>query len=81
MGEKKSGMFKYMKYSTVGIELSLSIIVGGGIGYWLDQQLGTEPWLLIFWLTCGMIAGFRSLYKTTKRIMKEINEDEDQGSD
>ena len=81
MAEKKSGMFKYMKYSTIGIELALSIIVGGGIGYWLDRQLGTEPWLLIFWLMCGMIAGFRALYKTTKRIMKEINENEDQGSD
>ena len=81
MGEKRSGIFKYMKYSTVGIELSLSIIIGGGIGYWLDQELGTEPGLLIFWLSCGMIAGFRSLYRTTKRIMKEIDENEDHGSD
>jgi ATP synthase protein I len=81
MAENKSGMMKYMKYSTIGIELSLSIIVGGGIGYWLDSALGTEPWMLIFWLMCGMIAGFRSLYNTTKRIMKEINENEDQGSD
>ena len=80
MAENRSGMMKYMKYSTIGIELSLSIIVGGGIGYWLDSWLGTEPWMLIFWLMCGTIAGFRSLYKATKRIMKEINENEDQGS-
>ncbi|MBU2647636.1 AtpZ/AtpI family protein [bacterium] len=81
MGQKKSGMFKYMKYSVIGIEMAMSVVVGAAIGYWLDQWLGTEPWMLVFWLICGVIAGFRSLYKTAKRIMKEMAEDDDQGSD
>ncbi|MFH2129826.1 MAG: AtpZ/AtpI family protein [bacterium] len=77
MGEKKRGMFKYMKYSVIGIEMAMSVVVGAAIGYWLDQWLGTEPWMLVFWLICGVIAGFRSLYKTAKRIMKEMAEDDD----
>lgn len=81
MADEKSGMFKYMKYSLVGIELALSIIVGGAIGYGLDYWLGTNPWMTIFWLICGIIAGFRSLYRTSKNIMSEMERDGDQGSD
>lgn len=78
---EKSGMMRYMKYSVIGFELAGSIIVGGAIGYWLDLKLGTDPWMFIFWVICGFIAGFRSLYLMTKKIMKEIKEDENQGSD
>ena len=68
-------MFKYMKYSIVGIELAMSIVVGAAIGYGLDLWLGTDPWMMIFWLLCGVIAGFRSLYRTSIRIMKEMEKD------
>lgn len=81
MAEKKGGMFKYMKYSTVGIEMAMSVVVGGAIGYWLDQWLGTEPWMMVFWVLCGVAAGFRSLYRTAKKIMKEMEKDDNQGSD
>lgn len=81
MADNKGGMFKYMKYSLVGIEMAMSVVVGGAIGYWLDLWLGTEPWMLLFWAICGIIAGFRSLYRTAKRIMNEMEKDGDQGSD
>ena len=81
MADKKRGMMRYMKYSVIGIELAASIVVGGLIGYWLDQKLGTEPWMFIFWLLCGIAAGFRSLYRMSKQFLKESKEDEDQGSD
>lgn len=81
MADKKGGMFKYMKYSVVGIEMALSVVVGTAIGYWLDQWLGTEPWLMIFWMLCGVVAGFRSLYRAAKNIMKEMENDDTQRSD
>jgi len=82
MTKPKKGMMKYMQYSTVGLELALSVVVGALIGYWLDRKLGTEPWLLIFWTICGIGAGFRSLYRTAKKIMRESNpENESSGSD
>ncbi len=81
MAEEKSGMFKYMKYSVIGIEMAMSVVVGAAIGYWLDIWLGTEPWMMVIWLLFGVIAGFRALYITAKRIMKEMENDEHQGSD
>jgi len=81
MSEKKSGMMRYLKYSVIGIELAGSIAVGAFIGYWLDLKLGTSPWMFIFWLICGIIAGFRSLFRLAKQYLSENKENEDQGSD
>jgi ATP synthase protein I len=81
MADKKPGMMKYMKYSVIGIEMAASVVVGGLIGYWLDSKLGTEPWLFIFWLMCGLVAGFRSLYRISKQFLKESKENGNQGSD
>ena len=71
----------YMKYSVIGIELGLSVAVGALIGYFLDIYLDTEPWMFVFWSICGVFAGFRTLFLMTKRYLKEIKQDEDQGSD
>lgn len=71
MEQNKSGLFKYMQYSIVGIELGLSISVGAFIGHWMDQRFGTEPWLTLFFLMCGILAGFRFLYRAAKKYMKE----------
>lgn len=81
MADKKPGIYKAMKYSVIGIEMAMSVIVGGFIGYWLDVWLGTDPWMMIFWVICGVIAGFRSLYRMSKRIMKEMEQNGDQGPD
>ena len=34
---------KKLEYSSVGIEMGLSVAVGALIGYGLDKWLGTEP--------------------------------------
>jgi len=81
MAEQKSGIFKYMKYSVIGIEMAMAVVVGGAIGYFLDLWLGTEPWMMLFWLICGVIAGFRSLYRMSKRIMNEMEHNGHQGPD
>lgn len=81
MADKKKGIAYYLRYSTVGIEMSAAVVVGGLLGHWLDQKLGTDPWMFLFWLTCGVAAGFRSLYRLAKRALAESKEDESQGSD
>ncbi|MCZ8182309.1 MAG: AtpZ/AtpI family protein [Beijerinckiaceae bacterium] len=48
-------------------ELAAGVIVGGGIGYLLDRQLGTLPIFLIIFLMVGMAAGFLNLYKLGMR--------------
>jgi len=40
-----------------------AIILLGGIGFGLDQWLGTTPWLLLGGLLLGLIVGFYELAK------------------
>lgn len=61
---------KYLRLSTVGLELGFSVILGLFIGQYLDSLLGTEPWLLLLFLLLGAAAGFRRLY----RLLKEVAE-------
>lgn len=60
---------RYLRYSSVGLEMGLSVILGLVIGQWLDKKLNTGPWLLLVFLLFGMVAGFRSVF----RLMREVN--------
>lgn len=53
--------------SSVGIELGLSVAIGLLIGYYMDQWLGTEPWLMLFWLGLGFVAGFRGVMRAVRQ--------------
>ncbi len=46
-----------------GSELLAGVLVGCGIGYLLDRQLGTSPLFLIPFLLVGMAAGFWNIYR------------------
>lgn len=53
---------------TIGIQLVASTFIGLAMGYYLDEWLGTDPWLLIVFLILGIIAGFRNVYREAKKI-------------
>jgi ATP synthase protein I len=59
------------RLASVGIELSLSTVIGLLGGRWLDGKLGTDPWLMIVGLVLGVVAGFRSLIRTAQRANRE----------
>lgn len=65
------------KYAALGFEMSLSVVIGAGIGYFLDRWLGTGPWLLIVWIGFGFAAGVRSLYRAAVRSEKDLEKDEE----
>lgn len=76
LGEDKGKLIRQIaSYSTLGLEMGLSVAVGVIIGYYLDKWLHTDPWLLIVFLIFGVIAGFRSLYRALKRLEREDKED------
>jgi len=75
LGEDKEKILKQIaSYSTLGLEMGLSVAVGAIIGYYLDKWLHTEPWLLIIFLLFGVFAGFRSLYRALKRLQKDLKD-------
>jgi len=76
LGEDKGKVIRQIaSYSTLGLEMGLSVAVGAVIGYYLDKWLDTEPWFLIIFLLFGVVAGFRSLYRALKRLQREDLED------
>jgi ATP synthase protein I len=65
------------EYSAGTLELGISVAIGIGIGYALDRYFGTAPWLTLAWLLCGVVAGFRSLFRVAKRLERQDEEDHD----
>ncbi len=56
--------------STIGLSLASSIFVGFGMGYLLDEKLfggRTTPWFMMIFFGFGVFAGFRTLYRLTRR--------------
>lgn len=58
---------------SVGLNLVISTIVGGLMGYGLDYAMErwfgvkTAPWLLFVFAIFGIIAGFKDLYLMAKK--------------
>lgn len=67
---------EYLKYSTLGLEMGLSVAVGFGVGSWLDEKLGTTPWMLLFWLFCGLVAAFRPIFRMVIDVRKRNRDNE-----
>lgn len=59
----------------IGIELVAGLVVGGGIGWLLDDWLGTSPFLLILFFFLGAAAGILNVW----RAVKPLNQPDDEG--
>ena len=53
--------------STIGMTMAFSIALGALAGYYLDQWLGTRPWLFVVFLGFGIAAAFRNLFTLYKK--------------
>jgi ATP synthase protein I len=56
--------------STIGMSFVFALVMGFGAGYWLDNTLGTRPWLTFIGFFFGVAAGVLNVY----RVMKLSNE-------
>lgn len=64
----------------LGVELVTGLAVGGGIGWLLDQWLGTLPWFLLLFFFLGAAAGMMNVFRTAKEIGLAAERDEDDGN-
>ena len=67
----------------IATELVAALVVGGVIGYLLDQWLGTTPWLMLVFFLLGAVAGFMNVYRVMMRSTQVVGhgpKDTDKGA-
>jgi len=61
-----------VRLAGLGVDLVVSTLMGGAIGWWLDRLTGWSPLFLIVFLISGAAAGFVAIYRAVAG-----NDDED----
>jgi F0F1-type ATP synthase assembly protein I len=56
-------------YMALGSHLAASVLVLGGIGWYADHALGSQPLWLIVGLTAGCVIGFVQFFRSVKRLL------------
>ncbi len=51
----------------LGVQFGACVVVGAGIGWWLDSRFGTEPLLLLMFMFLGLAAGIRTLLRFARQ--------------
>ena len=57
--------------STIGMSFVFALVIGFGVGYWLDGVLGTKPWLSFVGFFFGMAAGVLNVYRVMQLANKK----------
>ena len=60
-----------LRYSALGIEMGVSVVIGYGAGWWLDGKFNTKPVFSIVMMLFGIAAGFRSLIRVAMEVRKQ----------
>ena len=62
------------------VEAVLAVLVGAGIGYWLDTKLDTSPWIFLAGLLLGFCAFIMRLLRM-RRLIEDSPADGDRPAD
>ncbi len=60
---KNSVYYTFGLYGAVGIQLAASVVVGLMFGNYIDEKLGTSPWLAVTGTVLGTVAGIWNLVR------------------
>ena len=71
---EKSTWSALAELSSVGFAMVLATVIGLAGGYYLDQWLGTKPWLLLVGLGFGIAAGFVIFFRSVNRAERELDD-------
>lgn len=78
--DEKSMWFQAAEVGSVGIEMGLAVAVGYYGGKWLDQQLGTTPFLFYFMMLSGVGAAFKALWRIAAKTRRQLGSDTGNGN-
>ena len=60
-------------FSEIGMVLLVTTLAGVAAGYWLDQQLGTQPIFAIVGFLAGAAIGGFGIYRLVTRFLKRFD--------
>jgi ATP synthase protein I len=61
-------------FSEIGFVLLVTTLAGVGIGYWVDQRLGTVPVFVLVGLFVGLGAGARAVWIIITRFLARLDD-------
>jgi ATP synthase protein I len=67
--EESKARKAYTSFSvaSVGLEMGVAVAVGLAIGYFLDREFETAPYLTLLFLLFGVAAGFKALFRVARQ--------------
>lgn len=68
---KKDVVRSLISFSSLGLEMGLSVAIGIGIGYFLDYYFKTSPYLTIIFMFFGIVAAFKTIFMLLKKVKRE----------
>lgn len=66
--DKEPELGRLGRLMSLGLEFVISIVVGMGLGIWMDSLFNSKPMGLLIGLFLGIAAAFRSLFRLSKRL-------------
>jgi F0F1-type ATP synthase assembly protein I len=70
VGNWGTAMREAAPYIGIGSTLAVTVLLGLGVGYWLDRRLKTDPWFLFFGGVLGMALALYQFWKTVAGLRK-----------
>lgn len=70
MGSRIEALRTAGTVGTVGLSFVFAILIGGAVGWWLDDITGWSPVFFGVFLVLGLLAGLRNVYVILKRFLR-----------
>jgi F0F1-type ATP synthase assembly protein I len=61
---------------TLGIEMTIAVLLPVFIGQWLDKKTGNDPWFTIGGMILGGAAAIRSAYRALTESLSDLKKQE-----
>lgn len=65
--DRRPPMAVGMEWVSQITSVALMMALPAGAGYWVDQKIGTAPWLLVLGAGVGLVVGLMQLLRMTDR--------------
>jgi F0F1-type ATP synthase assembly protein I len=79
--DKRSSLYQYGLYGSLGIQIGAAIGLCAYAGQWLDSKFDTTPWLTMVGVLLGCVAGFMNMLKILNLQKAQAGDNDERKSD